>query len=554
MRNSFFVLVGLLSVLVSNGQSKINSPYSIFGLGDLQVSEQASTRGMGHVGVSRGNMYFTNTLNPALLQRSLDSELKFTITDFGFYGRSSTLKTSEGTQNNGDVNLNNISLLFPISKRSSLAFGLKSYSSINYRISSLQSVGTTDEATITSSGTGGLNKLFLSDGFRIINDHKKQSYFSIGAEASYVFGTIEETITTDLASDPNTTQNREFMSFSDVDFKGGLSYRRGIKANTMPYRGVYNSKVDRFYGQKDTLSLDEFSCEKLVMTNTDTLCTPIAANKLKKHQKQFLYLAKVEIDGKDTIKTYFPIQRDLFGSANRRLIAKDSLLYKRKINFDSLAKPTGTFFNFGFVYEHNSKINGNSLSINERLSSNNSQIFADTTSDQAQQLTLPRILRFGISIDKPKPYGYNKYKIAKTSTWSIGLDVAYNQWDTYSHFNKSQVLSNTIRTAIGGEYSPNPATGKWMERWIYRAGFSYEKLPYDVDGTSINELGITFGTSIPLGSFSMRQRRYPKYLNVSVEYGKRGTVANGLVEENYFITTFSLTANSKWFTKRKIGL
>ena len=265
----------------------------------------------------------------------------------------------------------------------------------------------------------------------------------------------------------------------------------------------------------------------------------------------------MEINGKDTTKTYFPIQRDLLGNANRRLIAKDSLLYTKKLIFlgsDTLSFPTGTFINFGFVYEHNSKISGNNLFITERLDADQGQIFADTLDDQAQTMTLPRIFRFGISFDKPKPFGYNKYRIAKTSTWSIGLDLAYNQWDAYQHFNKSRDLLNTFRTAIGGEYSPNPVTGKWLERWIYRAGVSYEKLPYKVEGTDITELGITFGTSIPMGSFSVRQRRFPKYLNIAVEYGKRGTIANGLVEEHYFLTTFSLTANSKWFTKRKIGL
>ena len=268
MRNSFFVLIALSTVLITNGQIKINSPYSSYGIGDIKISEHANYRGMAHVGVSGGNMYFPSTLNPALLQRSLDSELKYTQTDFGFHGRWTTLKTSEGTQKNGDVNLNNITLLFPISNRSTLGIGLKPYSSINYGISSSEFINATDEVNYTRSGNGGLNKLFLSDGFRLVNDHSKQTYFSVGGEIDYIFGTIEELSSSKLTTSSTTSQFRQFTSFSDVAFRGGLSYRKGIKAKGDTLRGVYNSKVDRFKGQNDTLSIKEYSCEKLFITNT----------------------------------------------------------------------------------------------------------------------------------------------------------------------------------------------------------------------------------------------------------------------------------------------
>jgi hypothetical protein len=41
-------------------------------------------------------------------------------------------------------------------------------------------------------------------------------------------------------------------------------------------------------------------------------------------------------------------------------------------------------------------------------------------------------------------------------------------------------------------------------------------------------------------------------INLGLEYGKKGTRTNGLIEENYINVTVALSLSDLWFIKRKI--
>jgi cytolysin (calcineurin-like family phosphatase) len=67
--------------------------------------------------------------------------------------------------------------------------------------------------------------------------------------------------------------------------------------------------------------------------------------------------------------------------------------------------------------------------------------------------------------------------------------------------------------------------------------------PYYINQTTINDLGINFGASIPVNQLSL--------MNLAVKVGQRGTTSAGLIRENYvnFTLGFSLNDNT-WFYKR----
>jgi hypothetical protein len=79
----------------------------------------------------------------------------------------------------------------------------------------------------------------------------------------------------------------------------------------------------------------------------------------------------------------------------------------------------------------------------------------------------------------------------------------------------------------------------------YRAGFNYKKLGLVIRDTEINEYGISFGVSLPIG---LRLSN----VNLGFEIGKRGTTDNNLVKENFYNFRLSLSLNDKWFKKQKI--
>ena len=138
----------------------------------------------------------------------------------------------------------------------------------------------------------------------------------------------------------------------------------------------------------------------------------------------------------------------------------------------------------------------------------------------------------------------------KDHHWFVGADYSfqnalefnggiYENITTYGYEKSSTI-------AIGGFIIPkyNSISSYW-NRVAYRAGFNYKKLGLVVRGTEINEYGISFGVSLPIG---LRLSNF----NLGFELGKRGTTDNNLVKENFYNFRLSLSLNDKWFRKQKI--
>ena len=74
-------------------------------------------------------------------------------------------------------------------------------------------------------------------------------------------------------------------------------------------------------------------------------------------------------------------------------------------------------------------------------------------------------------------------------------------------------------------------------------GLEWLRTPYFINQTTINDIGINFGTSIPVNQLSL--------VNFAVKVGRRGTLDNGLIREGYVNFTFGLSLNdNSWFYKR----
>ncbi len=152
------------------------------------------------------------------------------------------------------------------------------------------------------------------------------------------------------------------------------------------------------------------------------------------------------------------------------------------------------------------------------------------------KLTIPSKLTFGAGI-------------GETRKWSVGAEVAMQ--DTKNQSNRFTDISNVkfenaIRYNLGGYYIPNySAYSNYFSRVTYRAGVRYENTGLVINNKSINDTGVTLGFGFPLGSATFSN------INLGFEYGKRGTVYGGLIEENYANVFIGISFNDRWFVKRK---
>lgn len=220
MKKAVVKLGLMLAVIVpcaAWGQSSsINafSPYSMYGLGELQVPGTLPTRSMGGVGVGMRSSAAVNLLNPAAFSAVLPQSFLF---DFGLEGQNfynsqkyngQTLKTSYNT-----INFRDIAFQLPIAKHVGLGFSLTPYSSVGYRMK--QEVegddiwGNIGRVQYQWDGDGDVTEVKLGLGWEIFRG------FSIGVAAQYYWGDIQRTFRTAILE--NITGSAQITDAVGID-------------------------------------------------------------------------------------------------------------------------------------------------------------------------------------------------------------------------------------------------------------------------------------------------------------------------------------------------
>lgn len=139
------------------------------------------------------------------------------------------------------------------------------------------------------------------------------------------------------------------------------------------------------------------------------------------------------------------------------------------------------------------------------------------------------------------------FGVGEKNKWMLGTQVSFvgsgNMVNRYENSELSEYENGQIYT-LGGYYIPKyDSFSSYLSRVVYRAGFRYEKTGLIVNDESINDYGMNFGLGLPVGISK---------IDVSFEFGKRGTTSNGLIQENYFNIGVGLSLSDKWFKKTLI--
>ncbi|QLH33645.1 MAG: hypothetical protein HWD62_15645 [Cyclobacteriaceae bacterium] len=191
-------------------------------------------------------------------------------------------------------------------------------------------------------------------------------------------------------------------------------------------------------------------------------------------------------------------------------------------------------FNIGAVYNFKSELNTEYYTRIERR--NSSGGITDSTTlinNNPGTITLPQSFTVGVSF-------------GRAEKWMIGADYSYLKNSLFrDYFGNSQNGTDSWRMALGGEFTPDPmALSGYLKRMTYRTGVSLEQYPYLINGKPVNDFGINFGFTMPVSRISS--------LDFALKVGKRGTMLDHNIEENYFKVYFGVTINDQfWFIKRR---
>ncbi len=252
---------------------KTNSPYSRFGLGDLNPQYLVASAAMGGIGAAYYDAFHLNPMNPASL-----GWLQVTAFELGLSSRYSNLRSGEEKSDAWSGNLNYLALGFPLKnpinqalERNKNKFGwgmsvaLQPFSSVGYNIESKGSNPEFGSTTVSLKGSGGTYRFKWGNGIRY-------GGLSAGIQLNALFGKITNArrISLDsIALLAYSTELRDEMAISGAQWSAGVQYtiffspknKRNTPGSTSLTLGAYtnnaasiNTFTNRFY-YRDNIAL-----------------------------------------------------------------------------------------------------------------------------------------------------------------------------------------------------------------------------------------------------------------------------------------------------------
>lgn len=225
------MLVVPVSAMAQTSSINAFSPYSMYGIGELQTPGVTAQRSMGGVGLGMRSTLMVNPLNPAAYSMTPRQGFLF---DFGvegvnFYNRQqkyaaggqSVSRTSYNT-----FNFHDIAFQLPLAKQLGLGFSLTPYSSVGYRVGADDQSddvwGNIGRVQYLYAGEGDLTEVKLGIGWEVVKR------LSIGIAAQYYWGDIERTYQTVVTNDivaggsVNTVTGTDSYTVSRVKMQVGV--------------------------------------------------------------------------------------------------------------------------------------------------------------------------------------------------------------------------------------------------------------------------------------------------------------------------------------------
>lgn len=153
-------------------------------------------------------------------------------------------------------------------------------------------------------------------------------------------------------------------------------------------------------------------------------------------------------------------------------------------------------------------------------------------------ITLPMTINAGLS--------YHPNRLTMFAT-----EGTYENWSDFENdFKPSEdnLFTDRYKFGLGFQYFPYiTGSNKFLSQFKYRLGASYDTGHLEIQGEKINTLKFSFG----LGILSPRSRSNSS-IDLSFEYGIRGTQNTGLVEEQIWGVRLSLNLAELMFFRPKL--
>ena len=281
-------LFGVENVSAQSGAAvTAYSPYTMFGIGELQTIGTAQSRAMAGVGVAWRSTQVPSMANPAGYSATMQKSFLFSVGAEGNFLKNTQKQYNgdgamTGMAKNGknSVNIHDIAVQFPLAKRLGMGLSLMPYSSVGYKMSYIDQrpeiAGNIGAAGYSYWGEGDVTEVKLGIGWEPFKN------FSFGAAAKYYWGRIVHNYTSFIANDivgegayMAVSGENEYV-ISNFKFQVGMQWNAIANDKhmltfgaTYDYGGSLSPKVT-----KNLLINNVYQTEILKETTTSQMCLP----------------------------------------------------------------------------------------------------------------------------------------------------------------------------------------------------------------------------------------------------------------------------------------
>ena len=187
--------------------------------------------------------------------------------------------------------------------------------------------------------------------------------------------------------------------------------------------------------------------------------------------------------------------------------------------FGTTGNLTTNYINSSYYYAADTKVNVTEI---------------ENKSSESKNL-IPTEFSFGV--------GYGK-----EAKWFASTQIDYKKGTSTLFLGKPFTYNDSYRISAGGWYLPNYNDFRnYLNRVVYRYGVFYEKGNLNINNTNINQYGITAGLTLP---FQKSNAVRMSSVDLGLELGRKGTLDNNLILQNFFNVKIGINFADKWFQKR----
>jgi hypothetical protein len=223
------VIIALVIVVSSHSiaQKLTKSPYSVYGLGELNNGEYATFMAMGNALTATTDSTVVNQNNPASYAYISRYRPLFQI---ALNGKFSKFSDANNASKANQLGLNQFQLGFPVLKNWGGSFGLTPFSSTGYLITSSNIVDGDTISQKINEGTGTISQFHVGTAYK----HKfKHSQLSIGMNARYLFGSSTK------------IQSFEYAQFVDYGIHSRVERATRIKSLTYDFGAIFEKQFSK---------------------------------------------------------------------------------------------------------------------------------------------------------------------------------------------------------------------------------------------------------------------------------------------------------------------